>query len=225
MVDIDWLQIISTYFRMKTMNLVTKSNHSNNLQNIPVITSGGINLQIEVPHDISRIPQSLTEKQSILSPHKFVCELCDYKCDKQSYYDKHLHTKKHEKNSGHLTINKEYKCVQCDKSYNKYNSFWQHKKRCKVIDISGVDETHILKQLLLEVIKNNNEIQKQNQLFAQQILDQNTKNLCAKHNITITNNNNNKFNINVFLHLFSFQTPIIYDISDKFLNFSHSRIF
>ena len=27
------------------------------------------------------------------------------------------------------------------------------------------------------------------------------------------------------LHLFSFQTPIIYDITNKFLNFSHSRIF
>ena len=46
----------------------------------------------------------ITEKSPKISS-KFYCEFCDYKCSKQSEYNKHTLTSKHKNNDGQLHKN------------------------------------------------------------------------------------------------------------------------
>ena len=75
----------------------------------------------------------LTKKSPKIS-YKFLCENCNYKCSKQSEYNKHLTTAKHKKLTN-LTekspkISDEFKCTICEKQYKSRMGLWQHKKRC-----------------------------------------------------------------------------------------------
>ena len=49
---------------------------------------------------------------------KFICEKCDYKCSKQSDFDKHNFTRKHKMSYTelHTTRQKKYTC-ECGKEY------------------------------------------------------------------------------------------------------------
>jgi hypothetical protein len=66
---------------------------------------------------------------------KFICQCCDYKCNKESDYNKHLTTTKHKNNDTQLHINgdkspKKYSCI-CGKEYNFRQGLYTHKKKCK----------------------------------------------------------------------------------------------
>ncbi|NBO71957.1 hypothetical protein EBV26_15985 [bacterium] len=78
-------------------------------------------------------------------PTIFYCEKCDFKCSKQSIYNKHLATTKHI-HSGYIhpsstdindTIDcyqgngtTEYKCPFCVKIYKYHSGLWRHKTLC-----------------------------------------------------------------------------------------------
>ena len=73
----------------------------------------------------------ISKKQQI-----FLCEICDYKCCKNSDYIKHLSTLKHQKRTTCdikvAEISKKiYKCNNCYKIYNSRNGLWCHSKICK----------------------------------------------------------------------------------------------
>ena len=62
---------------------------------------------------------------------KFICEKCDYKCSKQSEFNKHLSTNKH-KNLQNPTIDatqKVYEC-SCGKIYKHSSTLYAHKHKC-----------------------------------------------------------------------------------------------
>ena len=69
---------------------------------------------------------------------KYVCDLCDYKCSKESDYKKHLMTAKHIKNQNgnnmEMIIEEkvavEFKCHICNKIYNTNSGLWKHLKNC-----------------------------------------------------------------------------------------------
>jgi len=67
---------------------------------------------------------------------KFVCDCCDYKCSKQSVFNKHLSTDKHEKNTNIATNVPEFICKACDykccKEYllTRHMSTRKHQNRC-----------------------------------------------------------------------------------------------
>ena len=67
---------------------------------------------------------------------KFVCDCCDYKCSKQSVFNKHLSTDKHEKNTNIATNVPEFICKPCDykccKEYllTRHMSTRKHQNRC-----------------------------------------------------------------------------------------------
>ena len=132
---------------------------------------------------------------------KFVCEKCDFKCSKYSNYSAHILTRKH---SILTNINKEnaknadkFVCY-CGKEYNHRQSLSIHKKKCKFIKEESKTETVIDsniditdKNLILTLIQQNNELQKQ---MLEVIKNGTTNN-------TINNNSNNKsFNLNLFLN-------------------------
>ena len=77
---------------------------------------------------------------------KFTCALCDYKCSKESDYNKHLSTRKHKTASLRLQNAPEkspkmYKCLACNKEYVFRQSLHNHKKKC--IPIKPVSTLYI----------------------------------------------------------------------------------
>jgi len=141
----------------------------------------------------------LTEKSEKVVK-SFYCEKCDYKCCRKYDFNKHNFTSKHlnvdkclqnvavnEKN----VVNKPYEC-HCGKQYTHRQSLSLHKKKCIK---KSTDE--MLVQMVLDVVKSNNETQKQTNELQQQVLE-----IC-KNGITNNSHNNshNKtFNMQFFLN-------------------------
>lgn len=139
---------------------------------------------------------------------KHVCNLCDFVCSKKSGWDRHVLTPKHITNSGNDTNDtkkgqkgrmEEYIC-DCGKKYNYHSGLWRHKKICEnqyneiVVD-SSLNEIKTLSGLVLELVKSNNELQKQ-------MIDVCGKIQTGNNNITNSNNitNNKTFNLHLFLN-------------------------
>ena len=152
---------------------------------------------------------------------KYVCEICDFKCCKNSDKDRHLLTRKHQNRTilNHLepkSANLQFNCKYCQKSYKVRNSLWYHENKCNSqvntisiksedVDDKSIQENMMLTNLVLEVIKSNSDIQKQNQDFQNKILE--TFQEVMKNGTNVTNNNNtmthshNKtFNLQIFLN-------------------------
>jgi hypothetical protein len=154
------------------------------------------------------IPSQNTQK----IPKKIICDFCHYRTSNKKDYNKHLTTLKHMNTINTITNNnlsplgdKEYIC-ECGKKYKHNASLFNHKKKCipppvteeTILDPSS-NEMKVLSNLVLEVIKNNNELQKQNHDLQQKMFELYKNN----NNTTINSNNttNNKtFNLQIFLN-------------------------
>jgi hypothetical protein len=65
----------------------------------------------------------------------FECKKCDFNCRKQSQYDRHVMTRKHQSatNSNNFgTVSSSYTCDNCNKTYQDRTGLWRHKKKCSV---------------------------------------------------------------------------------------------
>ena len=146
---------------------------------------------------------------------EFFCETCDYRCFKKQHLEQHYNTIKHKILKGNRMETKNndttIRCG-CGKTYRNRSGMWKHTKICNVK--SQDDDTHVLSNLVKELIINTKELSKQNQESQQQnkeLINQNqelqkhvleitkTTNAVINNNNTTTNNNQ-KFNINVFLN-------------------------
>ena len=131
---------------------------------------------------------------------KYVCNLCDFKCSKESEWRRHLSTLKHVNiDKGLHSKNnddsfKKYAC-ECGKKYGHRQSLHIHKKKCdiknKEVEIEVQPETNIflkvfdknpndltiLTNLVLEVVKSNSELLKQNGEFQKQTNELQKQNL------------------------------------------------
>lgn len=65
----------------------------------------------------------------------YFCNYCDFSTTKKKDAITHLTTKQHIQNESKeeeiLEIVQQYICTNCDTSYNKYKSCWEHSKRCQ----------------------------------------------------------------------------------------------
>ena len=133
---------------------------------------------------------------------KFFCENCNYKCSKQSEYNKHILTNKHKILQNPTTVIniKTYTC-DCGKKYKHSSTLYAHKKICtfkiKENIIEEKNEPNIDtntelsdKNLILTLIQQNNELQKQ----MLEVIKNGT------NNTTNVNSHNKSFNLNVFLN-------------------------
>ena len=152
---------------------------------------------------------------------KFNCEKCDFMSVKKSEWDRHIQTKKHINNEKLELINKiniknaknaennSYQCETCNKIYKCRTGLWRHnkkyinntclnnKKNTIITDTSNNDIV-ILSNLVLELVKSNNELQKQMIDVCQKIQPGNNNNTVINSN---NNNSNNKtFNLQFFLN-------------------------
>lgn len=143
--------------------------------------------------------------------NEFVCGLCDYSTNRKSSIDKHNLSSKHLNRIKLNTLefkscDKElYACNKCKKTYTARNSLWYHAKKCNnfveeeniVINIQDVpihtnEEMKQLTSMVFELMKSNNELQKQ-------MIE-----VCKTTSITNSNNNinshNKTFNLQFFLN-------------------------
>ena len=155
----------------------------------------------------------------------FNCELCHFICYKKFNYDKHLNTRKHINNNISLHKKSEieqiqkYKCG-CGKEYNHRQGLHTHKKKCKLnedtipqVEIINdpsnnvikllinenkelINENKDFKNLILEMMKSNNELQQK--MF--ELCKNNNNNTTINNNTNSHNINNKTFNLQVFLN-------------------------
>jgi len=147
------------------------------------------------------------------------CVVCDFSCFKQSNFNKHLLTGKHHSRT---QLNKKmpngrdiFSCKTCKKIYKARNSLWYHEQKCnenttvdKNIELTLdklVEENITLKQLMLVVINNNNDLQKQNNEtieLQKQMVDvcKNISTINNTTNINQSNSHNKTFNLQFFLN-------------------------
>ena len=164
----------------------------------------------------------MLQNNSQNSQKKFICEPCDYKCDKKNDMTKHMDSRKHKRNidgnkCNPLFVILELKCDLCDKIYKSRVGLWRHKKKCVTINQSEniklnttqpnscyikdkdsvidllINENKDFKNIIMELVKNNGDLQKQ-------MLE-----VCKNTNTTIINNSQNNshnktFNLQFFLN-------------------------
>jgi hypothetical protein len=157
--------------------------------------------------------QNSTKKNAV-----FVCELCDFKCFKNSEWIRHVDTKKHtHRLKGNVQETMEIKkyaefVCGCGKSYVSNSGLWKHKKICSTINhkledsVDKADNAEfkdytfdknfkITPEMFYDLLKQNNELQKSLIQLARE------KTPTISNNTNCGNNNNNKtFNLQFFLN-------------------------
>jgi hypothetical protein len=151
-------------------------------------------------------------------PNTFVCKKCNYFTHRYSHYQRHILTKKHvatlinrictESTNQYTDISilkRNYICELCEKKYTERSGLWRHKQICIKIPINKEEnklepDTHTnvnndvtginkLTELVMNVVKQNNELTKQ-------IIELSSKPTTTNNNTT----NNNSFNLQFFLN-------------------------
>jgi hypothetical protein len=136
----------------------------------------------------------------------FSCHFCDVKCGRLSEWKRHLLTLKHKRkeNGSNLEVNftteKKHECG-CGKIYKTHSGLWKHKKTCAPPNLNepSPNEVKFLTNLVLEIVKNNNDLQKQNHELQKQVLDV-CKNANSGTYISQNNSHNKTFNLQFFLN-------------------------
>jgi len=148
---------------------------------------------------------NFTQKNS----KKFNCNYCDFNCSNKNDYNRHILTRKHEilQNTTKKNVKNSFNFIcECGKEYKHHSSLWNHKKKCNFIkeninkesktDKNTDTDTDINidvsdKNLILTLIQQNNELQKQ--------MLEVIKNGTNVNNTNI-NSHNKTFNLQLFLN-------------------------
>jgi hypothetical protein len=163
----------------------------------------------------------------------FECEKCDFRCSKQSNYVKHTSTDKHKRiiNGNEMVIQnaEQYCCDRCSSTYKYKSGLCRHVKKCQMsteteLNICVTDtpsenmivpkyehDISQLTNLVIEVVKNNSDFQKQ-------MLEM-CKSMQSNINMNNCNNNNsttNNFNLQVFLNEYCKDAMNISEFIDSF---------
>jgi hypothetical protein len=138
---------------------------------------------------------------SISSPKtfKFSCDICEIKTNNKKDYKNHELTRKHKNNANpqqnatnETQTSQINKCANCNKEYESRSGLWRHKKTCtyvKPIQEKNPMEMAFLTNLVMEVVKNNSDLQKQNQELQKKMLD-----VCTSGGGNTNNSHNNSYN-------------------------------
>ena len=158
----------------------------------------------------------------------FYCDLCDFKCSKQSEWSRHVKTLKHSyRHNGNVQKtpgngakkNADFFC-DCGKSYNSNSGLWKHAKMCygakktrskENIKKDKKIELHDLVDLVKVLVKENSDLKnmivEQQSTMIEKVLDSQSKFLEQSNNVTlelvkngVNNNNNNNTNTNTNSH-------------------------
>jgi hypothetical protein len=143
-------------------------------------------------------------KKTLKSVILHECITCDFACSKKCDWDRHILTHKHKMKqnetnetdfapkSANVCANV---CVCCGIIFNSRTTLWRHKKICLYLtnDPSEKDDSSSDKKLIMELLKSNNELQKQ-------IIELCKDKSIITNNSNNTTNNTNNFNLQLFLN-------------------------
>jgi hypothetical protein len=149
----------------------------------------------------------MTDILGIINPQIFCCEICDFFTSNKKDYNRHLMTPKHKNTyilltntytitqKNPLPLNKYFNC-DCGKQYKHRQSLFHHKKICSNYKLNvEKDKTLKEKELIITLLKQNNEIQTQIIELCKEKSITNINNTCGQ-----INSNNKTFNLNLFLN-------------------------
>ena len=144
---------------------------------------------------------------------KYKCNSCDVICSRESEWCRHLLTRKHKKQlhgsfleTQNFTDIPHHICSNCGKGYITKGGLWKHNKKCKSPEEKNIIEMLLkenteFKNIVLEVMKSNSDLQKQNGEIQKQLVDvcrTSSNTHIGSHNIS--NSNNKTFNLQFFLN-------------------------
>jgi hypothetical protein len=132
--------------------------------------------------------------------YKYYCEKCHYGTCKKSSFKDHLlsikHSKQHVSNVSNYNLlpicYSKYSCEVCNKVYKDYSGLWRHKKKCVVEQNLENKFTTTDKELIMTLIKQNNELQ----TMIAEVIKNGIHNTSNSHN----NSHNKSFNLQFFLN-------------------------
>jgi len=126
---------------------------------------------LELDLDMKNI---IIQDEQIINKHNnFFCETCKFSCNKKSNYELHLISIKHKKlthsNNCNLKIeDTSFCCNNCKKIYKHASTLSAHKKKCNNSEVvtdpivyDSDTEIKNLKNIILELIEKNKELEKQ----------------------------------------------------------------
>ena len=128
------------------------------------------------------------------------CSVCNYRCDHTGDWHKHLKSKKHQRSElqqqqKEIPVSSEvYMCKICNKEYKSRNGLWKHNN-------TSCSTPPDITTLLLDVVRQNIEVIRQNSELHKLIIDGKLMNQQNTYTTTTNTNSHNKtFNLNVFLN-------------------------
>ena len=140
---------------------------------------------------------------------EFTCDLCYFKCFKNSDWDRHINTKKHihrhdgnNMENAEIKKNADYTC-KCGKKFFTASGLWKHNKKCKDEEQPHIKPNDELtdKELILMIIKENSEFKnfmmEQSNIMLK-VIENGTHN--TTNNTNNTNSHNKSFNLQFFLN-------------------------
>ena len=141
------------------------------------------------------IPIIEPEEETANSSLKFTCKFCKTETNNKKDFNKHLLTNKHFKKSTPIKLedNSTEKpplliCSTCNKTYETRSGLWRHRNSCagvvKNTSTTAIitepqntsNEITVLTNLVLDLVKSNNELQKQHTELQKQLIDLLNKN-------------------------------------------------
>ena len=159
---------------------------------------------------------------------KYICEKCNFKCSKQSNYDAHILTAKHQiltNPNEKIQKNAKIFICSCGKEYKHASTLCAHKKKCTHVDtmnadIPDDDPTDEIQNSISEPTSDASTVLlllKQNQEFKELMIEEHSAIVALQRQnmelnqklidvvkdgtiINNTTNNNNQFNLNFFLN-------------------------
>ncbi len=159
---------------------------------------------------------------------KYCCSYCNYSTSKKSSYDDHLLSNKHKRMTEANKSDEKsafllptHVCNKCNKHYKSRNGLWKHKKICtETTDVELYKPDLVSdKELIMMLIKDNNELRKMMMEQQSLMIESNNKvlDICKNgtNNTTHTNSHNKAFNLNFFLNETCKNAMNIMDFADS----------
>ena len=190
---------------------------------------------IQRPNNVAAPPRTAS---------KYICECCNFECSKQSDFNRHILTAKHQmiingNTHDNQVIPKEYIC-DCGKKYNFASGLSRHKKKCtfhEPIEEEPIGSSED-KLLIEQLMKSNNELknmfvsvleqfqvsqqqfqvsQQQNQENTKVLANTIVESMSKMGNTTNNNIDNRKITINQYLTETCVNAENIHDFTDRFV--------
>ena len=150
----------------------------------------------------------------------FYCEKCNFKCSKNSDWNRHLLTRKHKMEiDGNNWKSKNAVCKICEKTFKTASGLWKHEQKCSPVEEPSIEiseqsnkvpdmnvfidllkQNQEFKEMMIEQSKQIQETQQENQELQKQLIKAVKVGGQRIENQTNINNNNQRFNLNFFLN-------------------------